>query len=478
MTAVLTLDAGTSALKAVLFSATGRILSMAEEGYGPPPAPHRQDQDAWWRAAATACRRLGGPRPEAVALTGTMENLIPVRADGSPAGPAVLYSDPMGGTALAEAADDLARARAASILGNPPEPLMTAFKLARTRRDDPAAIGAARWILASPKDALALRMTGVASADPVSASTTGLMDMRRRDWSGELLAATGTDAGLLPPIRPAAAVLGPLRAEPAAALGLPAGIPVFNGCGDAGATTVGSGCDSDGDISLHLGTTGWVARVVGDDGIGEPRPVYRLAHPDDGLVIEVTPILSAGAATAWARGILGLDGAAAEAALADSDRDPPDLVFLPYLIGERSPFEDTTVRGAFIGLDAGHRAPALFRAVIEGVSFAIRASLSTLDDRPDLRIRVVGGGGASAHWPQILADVLGRTVERIADPAAATARGAFAIAARGLGLPGGTVDAVETLAPRAGTGERIARLARVFEDGTAFARAAGRSLGR
>ena len=231
---------------------------------------------------------------------------------------------------------------------------MTVFKLARLAADDPPTLAASRWLFASPKDALALRMTGIATADPVTASTTGLMDMGRREWSPALLAATSTDPARLPPIRPAAAILGPLLAQPAAELGLPAGIPVVNGCGDAGATTVGSGATADGDISLHLGTTGWVARVVPAPRVFEPRPVYRLAHPDEGLVIEVTPILSAGAATHWARMVLRLDGDAAEAALAASDAAPPDLIFLPYLLGERSPFEDTAVRGAFVGLDAGH----------------------------------------------------------------------------------------------------------------------------
>jgi xylulokinase len=477
MSAILVLDVGTSSLKAVLFSPEGAVLATAEESYGPSPAPHRQDQHAWWTAAAAACRRIEGPAPTALALTGTMENLIPVDAAGIPVGPAILYSDSCGTSRLAAVSGQFDAAGARAILGNAPEPLMTAFKLGWLAGADPGTLAGARWILGSPKDALALRMTGVATTDPVTASTSGLMDMARRDWSPALLAATGTDPRRLPPIRPAGAVLGPLLAPAATTLGLPAGIPVFNGCGDAGATTAGSGCDHDGDISLHIGTTGWVARVVDDRGIGEPRPVYRLAHPDDGLVIEVTPILSAGSATAWARSVLGLDAAAAEAALSASEAAPPDLVFLPYLSGERSPFEDTAVRGAFIGLDAGHGAPALYRAVVEGVSFAIRASLAALDPRPDLRIRLVGGGATSAHWPALLADVLQRPVERVADPAAATARGAFAVAARSLGMAGGTVRSVETVTPRPASAARIDRLAAVFDAATDFARGAAQRLG-
>jgi xylulokinase len=473
MSAVLVLDAGTTALKAVLFSAEGGIIAAADEPWGEPPAPHRQDQAAWWRAAAAAVRRLGGPAPAAVGLTGTMENLIPVAADGTPAGDAILYTDPCGEPHLAAASAALEAAGAAALLGNPPEPLMTAFKLRWLAANSPEVHARAGLFLLSPKDALALRMTGVAAADPVTASTSGLMDMRRRAWSPALAAAAGVPLDRLPEIRPADAVLGPLLPAAAAHLGLPAGIPVVGGCGDAGATTIGSACEADGDISLHLGTSGWVARVVPDAGIGEPRPVYRLAHPDPGLVIEVTPILSAGAATAWARATLALDGAAAEAALAAADADPSGLVFLPYLLGERSPFMDTAVRGAFLGLSADHGPPALYAAVIEGVSFAIAASLRALDDRPDLRIRLAGGGGASAVWPQILADVLGRPVGVPADPAAATARGAFALAARALGLPAARIPVVRTLHPRPERRARIGRLAEAFARGTDFARTLG-----
>ena len=114
--------------------------------------------------------------------------------------------------------------------------------------------------------------------------------------------------------------------------------------------------------------------------------------------------------------------------------------------------------------------------MLEGVSFAIGASLAALDDRPDLRIRMVGGGATSAHWPQLLADVLRRPVELIADPAAATARGAFAIAAAALGLPGGGVEAAGTVAPRPETAQRIARLKSVFDAGTHFARTVAQTL--
>jgi xylulokinase len=476
MSGILILDVGTSALKAVLFNPNGTVAASADAGYGEPLAPHRQDPNAWWRAACDAVRALGPIQPNAIGLSGTMENLIPVDGEGAPVGPAILYSDPCGAPYLARAAGNLAAIDAPRLLGNPPEPLMSAFKLQWLADHDPAVHAAARWFLLSAKDALALRMTGVAATDPISASTSGLMGMRTRDWSPTLFAALAIEQSRLPPIRPSGAILGPLSAQAAAELGLPQGLPVINGCGDAGATTVGSACAEEGDVSLYLGTSGWVARVVSDARIAEPRPVYRLAHPADGLTIEITPILSAGAATAWARATLSLDTAAAEALLAEADRNPPDLVFLPYLIGERSPFADPDVRGAFIGLSADHGPAALYYAVLEGVSFAIAANLADLASEPNLRIRLAGGGATSRLWPQILADILGRPVGVPADPALATAHGAFSIAATALGWPDHAQSAVTLITPRPDRQPRANHLSTIFQHATTFARSVGQRL--
>ena len=153
-------------------------------------------------------------------------------------------------------------------------------------------------------------------------------------------------------------------------------IPVINGCGDGGATTVGSWCRDDGDVSLYLGTSGWVARVVPDRDLAPKPSVYRLAHPGEGLIVEITPILSAGAAGNWVREVLAIPAAERDALLAEADTNPPDLVFLPYLAGERFPFLDTEVRAAFVGLDATHQRRDLYYAVLEGVGFAIRGNLA------------------------------------------------------------------------------------------------------
>lgn len=469
---VLVLDVGTSALKAVLFDETGHGVADGEAGYGSPPAPHRQHVHAWWEAARRAIAGMGPHRVDAIVLTGTMENLIAVDEEGRAVHDAILYSDPCGAEALIALAPALSTIGADAILGNPPEPLMTAFKLRWLMAHEPAAARRARWFLPGAKDALALRLTGRAVTDPVTATTTGLMDLRRRQWSDVLIDTVGIPASRMPEILPAGATIGAVSAAAAADLGLDASTPiaVINGCGDAGATTVGSWCRGDGDVSVYLGTSGWVARVAPDDDLTPSPSVYRLAHPSDGLVVAVTPILSAGAAGNWVREVLAIPAAERDRLLAEADASPPDLIFLPYLAGERFPFLDPQVRAAFIGLAATHGRRDLYYAVLEGVGFAIRANLAAIDPGGKARIHLAGGGATSAVWPRMLADVLGRPLSVPLDPEGATARGAFLVAAEAMGLGAGTRPEATIVSPRPERGERARRMAGAFAHATSAAR--------
>jgi xylulokinase len=468
MARLIALDVGSSALKAALYDRDQGLIATSEAPYGPDLAPHRQDPEQWWRAAQKAISSLDTSDVTALVLTGTMENLILLDQEGQTIFPAILYSDPCGAHYLDQMQPELTKASA--ILGNAPEPLMTAFKWRWFKATEPALAARVATLLPGAKDALAFRLTGQRITDAVTASTTGLMDITKRDWSADMLTLFGIDRSQLPAILDASATIGTLTAAAAAYVGLPTGLPVINGCGDAGATTIGSFCEQAGDVSLYLGTSGWVARVAPLTTLHQDRPVYRLAHPTPDLLIEVTPILSAGAAAAWSRKALGLTLEDSEEQLRLADANPPDLLFLPYLSGERSPFVDTDVRGAFIGLDALHSASDMAYAALEGVSLATRANLLSLDPAGQGAITMVGGGAKSALWPQILADILERPIGLTADPSAATALGACRIAAQALGWPEPTALAKRIVSPRPDRQKRARRLSAAFTEATAFAR--------
>ncbi len=463
---VLVLDCGSSALKATVFADDGAVVATTDAGYPEQSAPHRRAPEDWWRAAVEAVSRLPLDGVTAIALTGMMENLIAVDAVGQPLRDAALYSDPVGTEAFEAVAARLEAAGATAILGNAPRPLMTAFKL--------LALGpkGAEWVLPGSKDYLALRLTGVAATDPSCASTTGLMDIGARDWSEELIELLDIDRGLLPPILAAETALGALTAGAAEALGLRAGLPVINGCGDAAATTIGSGAEQPDAVSIYLGTSGWVAGVTA---VTErvPRPYYRLAHPLHGGLIEVAPIFSAGAAAQWARETLGLTLPEAERLAGEADAAPGGALFLPYLNGERTPFVDLELRAGFANVAATDNAGALYYAALEGVGFAIAANVRAMGAVGP--VYLVGGGAQSAVWPQVMADVLGREVTVPEHPVLAASLGAYRAAAKALGLTVGAAARGKVYLPRSDRAERIVRQQQRFERATAMLRELART---
>ncbi|WP_404935275.1 FGGY-family carbohydrate kinase [Nitratireductor sp. L15S-10] len=441
---VLAIDIGSSALKAVMFSEHGAMLAARSASIATVSGADRsqtQDPADWWAAIVSALANM--PDREDVAslvFTGSMQNLIVLSPEGEALAPAALYSD----RRLDE--DEMAELQArlpndyAERVGNHPDPAHTIFKLMRLDRFAPDLPDEHRFFFGA-KDAVTFRLTGRAAIDPTVASTTGLMNIAERCWDGELLATAGVEASRLPEILPADEILGPLRAQAAAELGLSEGIPVFNGAGDAAAATWGAAADAPGRAYAYLGTTGWVAATLDLEDAAPPRAIYTLADPvHPGRAIIISPFLTAGAAMDWLAEITGesVEALLVAAEAAEDARALP--LFLPYLSGERAPFEDQRVRGAFLGLDRTHGKGAMARAVLEGVAFAIRHNLETAG-LPPSPLTVIGGAARTPLQRQILADVLKR---EIAFPDASqemTARGALRMIAAKAGLSPAAVDA-------------------------------------
>ena len=212
------------------------------------------------------------------------------------------------------------------------------------------------------------------------------------------------------------------------------------------------------------------ARVASSAALETKSQFYRLPHPVGDGIIEIAPILSAGAATAWARDALGVSIEAAEILARQADVAPGDVVFLPYLSGERSPFLDLDVRGAFLGLSSGDGPPELYYAVLEGVAFAIDANLRAMGGEQRRKVSLVGGGALSAIWPQIIADIVGAPVVAPADPVSATSFGAFRIAQRALRVPVAANSFAPIARPRPERAGRVRRLRERYAKGTELVR--------
>lgn len=470
---IIAMDVGSSALKAVLFSAAGDPLARHVCPYPtlmPVDGAAEQNPADWWRACVEAVRALEpGDGLQALILTGSMQNLIAVDRAGQALVPAMLYSD-------ARVTSDLRRAWQADLpsdfergIGNRADNAQCVFKIRWFRSHWPDLAERVACFHFGAKDAVVQRLTGSAVIDPTTATTTGMMDLARRQWLPDVVAAVGLDQDLLPEIRPADAIAGHLTQEAASALGLPSGLPVLTGAGDAAAATWGAHADTHGRPYAYLGTTGWVAAVMSLAEAAPPRPTYTMAAPLGDEVIVVSPFLTAGTALHWVAGLTGRELPEILQAAADADISPPAGLFLPFLMGERAPFEDRDVRAAFLGLDASTDCGSLTYAVMEGLAHAVRHNLESLPvSWRDMT--AIGGVTESEVQRQLLADVTGLHIASPPLPRLATAYGAWRMATRALGLDDRSLDVTHAKTRRADRADRAEARYRAYLSAVALAR--------
>jgi xylulokinase len=433
------IDLGTSEVKLLLLGGDGRIVGQAGvplDVSRPQPLWSEQDPHAWWQATETAVAQLRTAHPQAwaelraIGLSGQMHGAVLLGEGDQVLRPAILWND---GRSHAEC-DELTAAapRLHAIAGNLAMPGFTAPKLLWVRRHEPAVFAAVRSVLL-PKDYLALRLTGEKVGDPSDASGTLWLDVAARDWSDELLAATGLTRAHMPRLvesnQPAATLLPAL----AAAWGLPAGVLVASGAGDNAASAIGIGATRPGDGFISLGTSG-VLFVV--NGAFRPNPasaVHAFCHALPGRWHQMSVMLSAASCLKW---FTRLSGAADEAALlAEVATLPPAAqaaapLFLPYLAGERTPHNDAFATGTFHGLTHESGRAACAYAVLEGVAFGLADGLAALQAAGTevQRLSLVGGGARSALWAQLIADALNVEIVRHAGGEAGGALGAARLA--------------------------------------------------
>ncbi len=424
-------DVGTSALKAALINDGGDIVRSQVEPYRTHTEPGgvvEQNVADWWNAALAASHALtddfehvGG-----VVVTGQMQDLILLDDEARPTRPVILYSDTRAQAEAAEIIERFRRRRLRSLTGNDQGADSLWAKILWVQRNDPQALRQTRHMLFSPADYLALRLTRVAATDTTTASTTGLMDLLQRAW---LKRAVYDEMGLAPisPLLPALVAggsqIGKLTGYGAGTLNLRRGIPVFHAPGDAGAATLGAGSGEIGQAYGYLGTSGWVAFSSRDPGSPD-QGVFTLAHVRSDQYIPIAPILTAGGNLDWVRELFGVEDYAAPIAEALA-RPIENLIYLPYLNGERTPFTDPLARGALIGLSRGSERADVYRAVLEGVVYAYRHALDALLPSRPASLILTGGGTRSVGWCQLFADILGIPIGIAADAENVGVRGAL-----------------------------------------------------
>lgn len=450
----LTHDIGTSCDKAALVDLQGRVRCVRSQGYPihfGPDGQAEQDPLDWWRAFcgnnAALLAEMGPCRILAVAVSGQMMACLPVDRQGEPLCRAMIWADSRSEAETGEIVERLGAERYYALTGMRASSHHTLSKMRWLMKNEPQTYEKTFRFLAA-KDYINFRLTGRFATDREDAAYMHAYDIRRREWSPELLDAAGLDLEKMPEALGAASVLGTVSGERAAEAGLAPGIPVVLCTGDGDAATLGAGVVDLGDAYTSIGTSSWVSSLSGTDRL-DPR--RRTAKADYfGAWRDSGTMQAGGFSYGWMKDILGgmeiqeaertgrgvyqlLDSAAARVPVGSNG-----VLFLPYLLGERCPWWDSRLSGAFLGLTGDTRREDMVRAVLEGVALHLGIILDMLREicpgSAPKAMRLIGGGGKSALWRQIFADVYDLPVLETNVAEEAGALGCAVMAGVGLGL--------------------------------------------
>lgn len=431
------IDIGTSSVKAVVINDVGDVIDQAAAPLSvsrPHPLWSEQNPADWWAATQKAVLELSPDRRAGVrgiGLSGQMHGATLLGASGEVLRPAILWND---GRSFAQCRELEAREpRLHAIAGNLAMPGFTAPKLLWVKENEPDIFAKVARVLL-PKDYVRLQMTGEAASDMSDSAGTLWLDVEKRAWSVELLAATGLCESQMPTLFEGSDITGTLTRDVAQMWGMDP-VPVVGGGGDNAAGAVGVGVIRPGDAFLSLGTSG-VLFLSGERFLPNPGDaVHAFCHALAGRWHQMTVMLSAASCVDWAARLTGVHDAGELIGLAEKrGRLCGAEIFLPYLSGERTPHNDPHARGLLMGLDHDSDAAAIGQAVLEGVAFAFADGMDALEAGGGKvgDINVIGGGARSAYWGRILAGALERRLVYRRDSAVGPAYGAARLALVGV----------------------------------------------
>jgi xylulokinase len=427
------IDVGTTGTRAVLVRPDGQVVSAATVDHQPmrmlKPGWAEQDAEDWWQAAIGAVRRalqlsgLKGSDVAAVGFSGQMHGVALLDRTNAVLRPAIIWCDQRTQAQCDWITSRIGADRLIRLVSNPALTGFSAPKLLWIRDHEPEIYERGAHFLL-PKDYVRFRLTGEFATDVSDASGTLLLDVTHRRWSDEVLSVLQIDRAILPSVHESVEMTGEVTHEAALLTGLRAGTPVVAGAGDQAASAVGNGIVTPGLTSATLGTSGVIFSYTEMPKIDPQGRVHTFCHavPDRWHVMGVTQ--GAGLSLRWFREQMGeteswyarqvsLDPY--DVIIEEAKRVPPGsdgLLFLPYLMGERTPHLDPRARGMWFGLTAVHTRGHLIRSILEGVAFSLRDSLEILKELeiPVHQVRASGGGSRNPLWRQIQADVYGKEV--------------------------------------------------------------------
>ncbi|MDP6634233.1 MAG: xylulokinase [Phycisphaerae bacterium] len=436
-------DIGTSGNKATLFDTNGRMVASQTSAYDTNFFNNNwaeQNPADWWDAVCESSKALLAEIDPgdlaAVALSGQMMGCLPVAADGRPLRPSMIYCDQR---AVAEADRLTAEIGAEAFYGIVGHRISASYsieKLMWLKANEPDTYAATAHML-NAKDYINFKLTGQIATDYSDASGTNAFDLNSFKWSDTIIQAAGVNPALLPEARPSTDILGKITAEAAQATGLLEGTPVAIGGGDGSCAAVGVGCVRAGMAYGYVGSSSWIALASEKPIVDEQMRTMNWAHVVPGYLHPAGTMQTAGSSYQWLKNEICLAEVAAaeaqgvspyeliDAKIADSPPGANGLIFLPYLMGERTPRWNHNARGAFIGLTLGHKRADMLRAVLEGVTYNLCIIADIFRAHvPFDSVTVIGGGAKGAVWRQMMADVYNCRIRKLNVLEEATSMGA------------------------------------------------------
>ena len=410
------IDLGTSACKFLLVDGDGKVHNTVTREYPlsfPHPGWSEQDPAHWWRACCEGLPQLlagvDAGQVAGIGVGGQMHGLVALDDQDRVLRPAILWNDGRTAAQVEYLNNTVGRDKLSAWTGNIAFAGFTAPKLLWMRQQEPDLFARIARIML-PKDYLVYRMTGVHATDFSDASGMLLLDVAHRRWSREMLELCGLTEAQMPRLFESYQPVGTLTPQAAETLGLPAGVTVCAGAGDNAAAAIGTGTVGEGRCNISLGTSGTVFISSESFRVDPHNALHAFAHADGGYHLMGCMLSAASCNKWWMENILqDSDYAAAQAEITPDKLGRNHVFYLPYLMGERSPINDTNARATFLGMTMDTTRADMTQAMLEGVAFALRDSVEVARslglEIP--RSTLCGGGSRSPLWRKILANVLG-----------------------------------------------------------------------
>lgn len=479
---ILAHDLGTSGNKASLYSTDGELIASAVCSYDTLYSNGtwaEQNPNDWWDAVCSSTKTImAGKDPKSVAgvvFSGQSMGCLCLDKNGVPLTNSIIWQDSRATKEAALLTEKIGGlAEGCRITGQQLSANYTIEKLMWIKEHQPDIYKNTHVVLPA-KDYITYKMTGNFVTDQTDIAFTQAYDMLKKELSAELLDASGIDGDKFPKILPSTAIAGEVTSQAAAELGLASGTPVIAGAGDGPCAALGAGAVEAGDAYACVGTSTWLAYVI-DEYTYDPYGRLQLQPlAEEGKYVLAGTMQAGGLSYHWARKQFFNQPVPYDEINRMIEQSPAGangVLYLPYLMGERSPWWNTKARGAFVGLSGHHNKGDLLRAVLEGVAMNMKLIYNDISKfRPfGQEMNIIGGGAKGAVWRQIFADIFGMTIHRPQTVEEATSFGAVIIAVVGLGLYPSFQEAKnlikieETNAPNMKNYKIYEDLMKVFED--------------